>query len=260
VDAEELSGLLRDTERRYSTLSCEFSVRFHPDVAARAERQQVEVGKVTLVGLSPDEAFGDWEALGGKVTEYRALVSARHPDCYREQDFDPDEPTLLVRDGASWWCDLAGQISSGSAADGGHPALIGRYEMCVHPESLPDRLGFEVTGAGERVGRQVILANARRLPPRPPVSSTTRIVAVNRTSWFPLPVFSNGEDDYTVEIDAATGVVLRIASVFENRDWMVIEAVSALFDEPLPEEKFMIPKAPVVEGVTKRRGWFRGRQ
>ena len=73
------------------------------------------------------------------------------------------------------------------------------------------------------------------------MNSTSRIVGINLNRWFDLPVFSNGGDDYTVEIDAAAGVILRIASVFENQDWMVIEAAKAEFDQPLPESTFTIP-------------------
>jgi hypothetical protein len=261
VDTEQLIRLLRDSDGRYSTLSCEFAVRFYPEIAAKAERQQLEAGPIKLAGISPEEYFRGWDDLAGEVSGYRALVWTRRPDCYREQDFDEDEPTLLVRNGTTWWRDLAGQVSTGSTADGGHVATIGRYEMCVNPEPLPDRLDFEVVGAGERVGREVIRATALRLPPRPPVSSKTRIVPINLGSWFPLPVFSNGEDDYTVEIDAATGVILRIASVFKNQDWMVIEAVSAEFDKTLPADTFTGPAdQPAEEEATKRRGWLRSRQ
>ncbi len=263
VDAEELSRLLCDAERRYSTLSCEFTVLFHLDVAAKAERQQVESGKVKLVALSPEEAFRDWDELAGKVAEYRALVWVKRPDCYREQDFDEDEPTLLVRDGIRWWRDRANQVSAGNAADGEQSvAAMGRYEMCVIPEPLTSRLDFEVLGAGLRAGREVICARARRLPPRPSANLKSGIVAVNRSGWFGyLPVFANGEDEFTVEVDVATGVILRIASVFENQDWMVVEAVKAVFDEPLPENTFTILQdGPAVRAVKRRRRLFRNRR
>jgi hypothetical protein len=261
VDTEQLCSLLRSADERYSTLSCEFAVRFYPGIAAKAERRQVEIGKVKLVGISDEQAFGDWDALDGEVTEHRVLVRVKRPDCYREQDFDEDEPTLLVRDGTRWPLDLASQVPSGGTADGAQPTTMGRYEMCVRPEALPERLNLEVAGAGKRVGREVICANGRRLPPRPQVNGTTRMVAVNLSSWFSLPVFSNGGDDYTVEIDAATGVILRIASVFENQDWMVIEAVDAEFDEPLPENTFTVPEGlPAEKEGTKRSRWFGSRQ
>lgn len=263
VDAEELSRLLCDPERRYSTLSCEFSVRFHPDVAAKAERRQIEAGNASLVGRSAEEAVEDWEDLGGKVLEWRALVWVRRPDCYREQDFDRDDPQLLMRDGSAWWCRSAmSGVSSGSYAGGVQPAVpIGRYEMCVMPERYPSRLDFDALGAGQRAGREVIRAKARRLPPRPPAHGTSRIIAINLGDWFGgLPVFANGDDDFMVEIDAATGVILRIASVFENQDWMVVEAVEVVFDEPLPQDRFTIPQDRPPEGtVTSRRGLFRSR-
>ena len=158
-----------------------------------------------------------------------------------------------MRDGTRWWRDLAGEVSTGSTADREHPAT-GRYEMCVYPESLPDRLDFEGVGAGERVGREVIRTNAHPLPPRPLVSGTTRIVPINLSSWFPLPVFSNGEDDYTVEIDAATGVILRIASVFENQDWMVIEAVSAVVRQAIAREHIHDPGGSSSQRKKSRSG------
>jgi hypothetical protein len=244
VDADGLSRLLRDAERRYSTLSCEFTVLFHPAIAAKAERQQVDAGEVTLVGVRPEEAFRDWVDLADKVIQHRAQVWVNRPDCYREHDFDGDSPQLLVRDGTTWWSRDGGDpASSGSSADGEQSAAaIGRYEMCVTPEPLNARLEFQVLGAGERAGRAVVRAQARRLPVPVPVSSTSRIVGINLRSWWGyLPVFANGGDDFTMEIDAITGVILRIASVFENQDWMVIEAVTAEFDEPLPEGTFTIP-------------------
>ena len=260
MDADELSGLLGDAERQYSTLSCEFAVRFHPDIAGQVERQQVEAGEATLVGASPGEAFRDWDDLAGKVIESRALVWVNRPHLYREQDFDEDDPQLLVRDGTTWWRrDGEDRVSSASSTDGEQPdADMGRYEMCVRPELLTARLGFQVLGAGERAGREVIRAQARRLPVPTPVS-TSRIVGVNLDRWWgDLPVFANGGDDFTVELDAVTGVVLRIASVFESQDWMVIEAVKAEFDEPLPKSTFRIPQDQPAKGaVKKRRGLFR---
>lgn len=258
MDVEELCRLLRDAERRYSTLRCEFIVRFYPEIAAKAERQQIESGKVKLAGISAEDYFRGWDELAGKVTEYRALAWVRRPDCYREQDFDEDEPTLLVRDGTRWWRDRANQVLTGDTADDEQPlAAMGRYEMCVTPEPLISRIDFELLGAGERVGREVIRAKARRLPPRPPsvpVSpALVHIVGFQVNDY--LPVFANGDDDFTVEIDAATGVILRIASVFESQDWMVIEAVEAVLDEPLPDDMFTIPHDKPAEGTVKgRRG------
>lgn len=260
MDTEQLTRLLCDAGGRYSTLSCEFTVRFYPEIAANAERRQIEAGTLTLVGMSPEEYFRvRWDPYAGEVSESRVLVWVQRPGCYREQDFDEDEPTLFVRDATTWWRDRAGHVSTGSTADREYPAT-GGYEMCVHPERLPDRLDFEVVGGGERVGREVIRANAhtRRLPPR---GSKTGIFSVNVSDGSALPVFSNGRDDYTVEIDAATGVILRIGSVFENQDWMVIEAINAEFDQPLPANTFTIPEdQPAEEEVKKRRGWFRSRQ
>ena len=66
--------LLRDADGRYSTLSCEFVVRFYPGIAAKAERQQIEAGTIKLAGISPEEYFRGWDELAGKVSEYRALV------------------------------------------------------------------------------------------------------------------------------------------------------------------------------------------
>jgi hypothetical protein len=245
VSAEELRRLLCDANRRYSTCSCEFAVLFYPEIAARAERQQVEAGEVALVDLDPEELFGELDRgeIAGKVTKSRAMVWVNGPHCYREQDFDKDDPQLLVRDATTWWRrDGADPPSSGNSEDGEQPAAaIGRYEMCITPEPLTARLDFQVLGNGQRAGREVIRTRARRLPIPAPVSSTSRIVGINLNHWFDLPVFSNGGDDFTVEIDAVTGVLLRIASVFENQDWMAIEAVKAEFDKPLPESTFTIP-------------------
>jgi hypothetical protein len=145
-------------------------------------------------------------------------------------------PVLQVKSGRHWWSyDPQNGAVSGSDPDGAVD-VGGEIRALLRPGRLLAALRFEPLGPGEAAGRETARTRAR---PRP--RDSQRDPFIDRLELHGLGL---GADEYLLDVDAATGAVLRAESRRRGEPFSIREAVQIAYDERIPDERFVFEAPP----------------
>jgi outer membrane lipoprotein-sorting protein len=146
----------------------------------------------------------------------------------------PGHPTLVVRVGTTWW---SYSPRTGAMTNEGdeHQSQGAGDELLamLDPAAFIGLLDLEVTGRGERARRPVLLVTAR-----------PRTVSRRDPFGFALHHLGLGADEYTLEVDAQRGVLLRVEARVGGHAFQVTEAVEIAFDAALDHALFRFTPPP----------------
>ncbi|MFL5896365.1 MAG: hypothetical protein ACJ76Z_14790 [Thermoleophilaceae bacterium] len=234
----ELGDLLELLHRsgRFNTVRAEFRIWSHHERAMEAFRADAEESSVTMY---PPVESG--EARPSELVRTAKLWIERPDKARIEQDVGDDDH-IAVKSGDAWWLwspTMGGQTNQGANHD---------ISMSVGDEFLPllepapsvGLLEWEPLGDGERIGRPVARARAR-----------PRERASRRDLHWELHSFGTGADEYLIDVDHATGALLRIEARRSGEPFEITEVAEVAFDEDLPAETFVLdlPEGETMEPV-----------
>jgi hypothetical protein len=208
----DLLALLHDADRLLRTFEGELRdwVRPPPSNVLVVDRKDMPGAGVRWSGAGPFP----------RASETRRRIWFEHPDRIRVEILRGGQLVRLgVRDRETWWrwARVRGSDTGIVAiVDGVQTAPPLLYPPLLAPASLLASLRFEPVGAGERVGREVVVARA--LP---------------RAA---LP--GSGELAFEFEFDSQHGTMLRRARFDKGRCVQVTEALAARFDGPIDPGRF----------------------
>ena len=131
---------------------------------------------------------------------------------------------LAVRDGSRWALRTPqGVVRTGEDPPAGRATTASQVLTLLDPSAVLAQLELDEYGMGERAGRSVALARAKRRP-------DTDVVAVH-----PLEIYAEG---WELELDAATGALLAARSLIDGAPYSSFEAALVRFDEPIDPQRF----------------------
>jgi hypothetical protein len=227
-DVGDLLELLYGASDRWQTVRCSVRGWNDTELQRRAiERWQAAQGQ----GSSQVMMFGIGEHKPPpREYEFTQRVWIVKPDRLREES----EHGTTVSHGDLWWSwsEHGGLMSNEKDRE-----LTGQKASDAHPLHLSPALlipGLRF-GTIERIG-DALVATAR---PR-------GIPHVH----FGQPV--HGADEHRLTVDAVRGVVLRIESFIDGRLFSSSQLVDAVFDEPIPDEVFVLERPEGVEARSPR--------
>ena len=222
-DLSQVLTLLHTSRRRWRTLRAEGEAwqderRVH-EVLARLRHP----GSVVTMRGAPGPADRD--------PRWRLWI--RQPDHVRVE-FGGAHQTRFVEvfDGARQWMSLphGREVVQERRDDGG--LQRGPAAPLVETAALPASLDLEATGRGRILGRETFAVRGRPRPGDP------------RPGPGPFHPLLWAADEVRLEVDAERGVILRLEAVLEGDVFHTLEMTEVAFDEPLPDELFVIPPAP----------------
>jgi outer membrane lipoprotein-sorting protein len=136
---------------------------------------------------------------------------------------------LAVKDGSVWWSwhESVG-ASTNAGSDRGGSTSIGTSEFLplLAPARLLGLLEWEPQGRTDDVIRA-------RATPRSPLDPDNDHVR------FELHSLASGADEYAIEVDPATGVLVRVEASLDGEPFQVIRIIDFALDEPLPPETWV---------------------
>jgi hypothetical protein len=146
------------------------------------------------------------------------------PPRVREERGEAGRLVLAVADGERWWQVLPEWATVSDEGDGWSTGRVGEcLRRIVDPAALAVGLELEVTGRGERAGRDAILVAAL---PRP-----------HPHAWQHETLLAGG-DRHELAVDAERGTLLGATSFLDDEPAFVLEVLEVAFDEPLDEALF----------------------
>lgn len=139
---------------------------------------------------------------------------------------------LVVKDGESWWRwhESWGSQTNVGADERVSTSVGDQFMPLLRPAVLSGALVWSPLGDGERDERPTVRASAR---PRPSSGDND-----DHLRWA-LHAFGAGADEYQLELDRATGIVLRVEARLAGEPFQVIEVVDLGVDEAIPPETFV---------------------
>ena len=188
-------------------------------------------------------SFGFAEDSDGEPEECASIeLWFESPARLREERFPPGarEPTSYgVRDGDSWWRfdRHLGAVHGSDEDEGGSTGEVGGdFELVLNPPPLVGPLTVEALGRGERAGRPVLRARARKRPDLNPVET-----------MFHLRQLPSGADWYELEVDAERGVLLGLTATHGAKPFWSLAAAEVEFDMAIAPEVFQFSPPAGVE-------------
>ena len=224
----DLLALLHDADRRVRSFEGELRDWVQPPPSNALV--------VDLRDKHKPGAGARWRGAGPfpRASETRRRIWFERPDRMRVEILRGGQLLRLgVRDRETWWrWDRVRGVDTGRVAFvDGVPTAPPLLDLpLLAPVSLLAALRFEPAGAGERVGRKVLLARA--LP---------------RTA-----LTGSGELSFEFEFDLQYGTMLRRARFEDARCVSVTEALAACFDGPVDPGALSSPDHPEVKRAKRR--------
>lgn len=155
-----------------------------------------------------------------------------------------DDAQVAVRRGSTWWRwdEETGSMSNEADPNAGTSVAEDR-KWILGGLPLLSLLRLEVLARAEVGGRPTWRCRAT---PRP---EGTEDNGMHDWALHDLPAY--GAEEYTIDVDAQTGLVLRVAGVFEGAEFSVTEVTDLIVDEPIEEERFVFrsPDGSPVRGM-----------
>lgn len=142
--------------------------------------------------------------------------------------------STVVTDGTHEWRLRDGRAVRGPAKPP-HEAVDALF--LLRPWMLLPSYHFEPLGRTTVAGREAIAVRAHLRP----ADGSTRM-HVDRLSW--------GADEHLLAVDSDQGILLRLASILDDREFNVTEMTGARFDEPIEPDRFRFEPPPDVEILT----------
>jgi outer membrane lipoprotein-sorting protein len=211
----------RHSERQQQAFKASFEPESGPPRAASVTAQATTAVGGVATGASDPE-----------IGEFAVSLWFERPSRIREErEGDPHGFSYGVRVGRSWWSfndHFGGALTN--RGDEHQQSQIGADLLAlVEPSRVLGALAFEALGSGERAGRKVMCATAR---PRPGAATETHLSS-------PLHWLGRGADEYELEVDTERGTILRCEARRSGLAFLLREARSIHFDEPIPPERFV---------------------
>lgn len=240
-DLGDLLVLMLNAHRSFDTLQAELRVWRHTERSAEAFRRQREGRRGTSQLVSFGAGPSDPEP---PESEDRLRIWLARPDRRREEWAGAvggvrTEHTL-VEVGASWWS----LDEHGAHSNNGDPEMLhgSRIDAALlDPAQLLACRDLELAGRARQAGRDAIRVLSRPSP---------------RDAFLP-DTFRPLDDAWPREllVDAERGVLLRSISLLDGEPFALTEVVGIVFDEPIPEERFVF-EPPAGVSVRDVRGRF----
>lgn len=232
-DLGDLLELLHGAGESFRTLRSEIRVWEEPELARSAMTAAMSrrVSRVRVGSSRSGSGFltpPTGTSAPSDPSESSVQLWVERPGRFREEQRDGDGASVVVRDGVRWWSydDRFGARSNEGDEAPGRSRVGGELEFLADPAGLLSLLRFEVCGRGERARRDVLRARAW---PR------DELTLPSSQALIPLGA---GASEYELEVDAARGVLLRSAAIYDSAQFRVVEVDEIAFDQDLPAGTF----------------------
>jgi hypothetical protein len=222
-DVGDLLELLHGASGRWRTLQCTIRSWHDTELQRRAiERWQASLGQ----GAGQAMIFStDGDEPSPLEYEFNQRLWIVKPDRHREES---DHGTTVSR-GALWWhwSEHQGLMSNESDPQLMGPKAADAHPLHLAPALLIPALRFETV---ERNGDTL---------------TVTAKPSDSRHVHFGQP--AHGADEHRLTVDASRGVVLSIENSIEGELFSSSHLLDAVFDEPIPDETFVLDVPSGVE-------------
>ena len=225
ADLGDLLALLHDGPDRVRRLRAEIVKRADDDVSMEAFRRRSEAsGGVTMYAYAESED----EEPEPRPEETRVRIWIDRDAGAERAESEGREEGLSVRRGGTWWSwdPHNGAMSNEHEEVDTDVARDARWILGGLP--LLATLRLSLTGAGEVAGRPTIRCRATTRPP------TGR----GLEDWVLHDLPGYGADAYEIDVDARTGLIVRVAASLDGDAFAVHEVVDLGIDEPFDDELF----------------------
>ena len=227
-DVGDLLELLHGAADRWQTLQCTIRSWHDTELQGRAiERWQASVGRgagqAMILGTDGDEPRP-------RTYESNQRLWIVKPDLLREEG---EHGTSVSRGDLWWhWSEHQGFMSNESDAELMGPKAADAHPQHLAPAMLIPALRFETI---ERTGEKL---------------AVTAKPSESRHEHFGQP--AHGGDEHRLTVDASRGVVLAIENYIDGELFSSSHLLDAVFDEPIPDERFVLEVPHGVEARSPR--------
>jgi hypothetical protein len=227
-DVGDLLELLHGAADRWQTLQCTIRSWHDTELQGRAiERWQASVGR----GAGQTIIFStDGDEPRPRTYEFNQRLWIVKPDLLREE---AEHGTSVSRGDLWWrWSEHQGFMSNESDAELMGPKAADAHPQHLAPAMLIPALRIETI---ERTGETL---------------AVTAKPSESRHLHFGQP--AHGADEHRLTVDASRGVVLAIENYIDGELFSSSHLLDAVFDEPIPDERFVLEVPDGVEARSPR--------
>jgi hypothetical protein len=223
----DLLELLYNAHHRFQTIHIAWHYRY--DVAAMLTVQERYAEREP--GFSPLTSRST-VVESPLISETRHQLWWRKPDAWRLEWTMQERMTIQTRFRNDFWTrsSTEGQVVHHNNETVRHTFSdvedLVQYVQLLSPAFLLASHDLQIEGKSIHAGRQVI---------------QVRAIYEKYKSFLHEDFFWASADEYRLLVDAETGILIRYAAIFEEKEFAVTSVDSATFDQPIPDAMFEAP-------------------